>query len=52
MITTCASYLNIYNTAFCPLCIYGFHMIVRINGNHFPNSINHLAFVTDMQCFL
>jgi hypothetical protein len=37
------------NTEICPLNVFmGFVMVIRININCFPNSINHLAFVMEI----
>jgi hypothetical protein len=36
--------------SFCPQCIYGVRMILRIDTKYFPNVINQFVFVVEKQC--
>ena len=53
VVTICTTCFNIKEfTILLTECIYGFHMILRINRDYFRNSINQLAFVMDVPFFV
>jgi hypothetical protein len=51
MVTIYTTYFN--DLQLCILlteCIYGFHIILRVNSDYFPNSINRLIFAIETHC--
>jgi hypothetical protein len=44
--------LTVSDYEFCPSSVFVLHMILRINTDYSPNTINHFIFVMEMRCVL